>query len=253
MSSLTFDQITVLHVDDEPGFTELVTEFLEREDSTLATCAATSVDEAVSILQKKEIDCIVSDYDMPEKDGLDFLELVRDEYPTLPFILFTGRGSEQIASKAISTGVTEYLQKEGGTEQYKILTNRIRNSVQSVRAEEAVKRTEERYHNLVDTAPIPIVLFNQEKRVVYSNRAAAAFLNADSHTDLEGKPMVEFLHPEDRDVARERFERLMAEDRSMPQIEYRIKAIDGEIKPATVATAHGYYHGEEVAQAMVYQ
>jgi PAS domain S-box-containing protein len=253
MSSLPFEPITVLHVDDEPGFTELVRNFLEREDSKLAVCNARGVDEALSILHEMEIDCIVSDYDMPGKDGLDFLELVRDEYPNLPFILFTGRGSEQIASEAISAGVTEYLQKEGGTEQYKILANRIRNSVQSVRAEEAVKRTEERYHNLVDTAPIPIILFNQERRAVYSNEAAVAFLNADSHAEIGGKSMVDFLHPDDRDVARERFERLMAEDQSLPELEFRIKAIDGEIKHATVATAHGYYHGEEVGQAMVYE
>ncbi|MFB6220751.1 MAG: response regulator [Halolamina sp.] len=253
MSSVTFEDITVLHVDDEPGFTELVGDFLEREDSRLSVRNATSVDDASSVLRDEKIDCIVSDYDMPGKNGLEFLELVRDEYPNLPFILFTGRGSEQIASEAISAGVTDYLQKEGGRDQYKILANRVRNSVQSVRAEAAVKRTEQRYHNLVDTAPIPIVLFDQEGRAVYSNEAAVTFLNADSHADLAGKPFVDFLHPEDRDVARERFQRLMAEDQSMPEIEFQIRTIDGEIKPATVATAHGYYHGEEVAQAMVYQ
>lgn len=253
MSPVSLEDVTVLHVDDEPGFTELVGDLLEREDQTLSIRNATSVDGALSILQNEEVDCIVSDYDMPGKDGLDFLELVCDEHPNLPFILFTGRGSEQIASEAISAGVTEYIQKEGGTDQYKILANRIRNSVQSVRAEAAVERTEERYHNLVDTAPIPIVLFDQEGRAVYSNEAAVELFNAESHAEIEGKAFVDFLHPEDRDMSRERFERLMAEGQSMPEIEYRIQAIDDEIKSATVATAHGYYCGEPVAQAMVYQ
>lgn len=53
---------------------------------------------------------------MPGLDGLDVLERVRGEYPDLPFILFTGKGSEEIASDAISKGVTDYLQKGGGTE-----------------------------------------------------------------------------------------------------------------------------------------
>jgi PAS domain S-box-containing protein len=247
------EDITVLHVDDEPGFAELVKDLLEREDSTLSVRNTTGVDDALSILQNDEIDCIVSDYDMPRTDGLEFLELVRDEYPTLPFVLFTGRGSEQIASEAISAGVTEYIQKEGGTDQYKVLANRIRNSVQSVQAKTAVERTEERYHNLVDTAPIPIVLFDQEGRAVYSNEAAVEFFNADSHAEIDGKSFVEFLHPEDRDTSRERFKRLMGDSQSMPEIEYRIQTIDGEIKSATVATAHGYYYGDPVAQAMVYQ
>jgi len=79
------------------------------------------------------------------------------------------------------------------------------------------------------------------------------FFNADSHAEVEGKPFVEFLHPEDRDTSRQRFEKLMTESQSMPEIEYRIQTLDGEIKSATVATAHGYYHEEPVAQAMVYQ
>lgn len=253
MNSYPLKDVTVLHVDDEPGFTDLVGNVLEREDPRFSVQTATGVDDALPIFRNDGIDCIVSDYDMPGKDGLDFLELVRDEHPSLPFILFTGRGSEQIASKAISAGVTEYLQKDTGTDQFKLLTNRIRNSVQSVRAEEVVARTEERYHNLVDTAPIPIVLFDAEGRAVYSNDAAVEFFNADSHAEVEGKPFVEFLHPDDRDVSLERFEQLMTESQSMPEIEYRIQTFDGEIKSATVATDHGYYQGEPVAQAMVYQ
>jgi DNA-binding NtrC family response regulator len=54
---------------------------------------------------------------MPGVDGLEFLASVREEYPDLPFILFTGKGSEEIASEAISRGVTDYLQKETGTDQ----------------------------------------------------------------------------------------------------------------------------------------
>ncbi|WP_348608562.1 PAS domain-containing response regulator [Halobaculum rarum] len=253
MSTLSLEDVTVLHVDDEPGFTDLVKNFLERADSALSIQEAANVDDALSILLSEDIDCIVSDYDMPGKDGLDFLELVRDEHPNLPFILFTGRGSEQIASEAISAGVTEYLQKEGGTDQYKVPANRIRNSVQGVRAEAAVHRTEQRYHNLVDTAPIPIVLFNQDGRAVYSNEAAVAFLDADSHAEIEGKSFAGFLHPEDRDTARARFERLMAEGQSMPEREFRVQTFDGECICARVATAHGYYHEEEVAQAMVYR
>lgn len=253
MNSIALEDITVLHVDDEPGFTKLVKDFLMREDSAFSIQTATSVDDALSMLRGDGIDCIVSDYDMPGRDGLDLLEIVRDEYQSLPFILFTGRGSEQIASEAISAGVTEYLQKESGTNQYKILANRIRNSVQSMQAEQVVARTEERYHNLVDTAPIPIILFDDEGQAVYSNEAAVKFFEADTHAAIAGKSFVEFLHPDDRDVSRDRFEQLMSEGRSMPEIEYRIQTNKGNYKTATVATAHGYYHGEPVAQAMVYQ
>ena len=78
---------------------------------------------------------MVTDYDMPGRDGIEFLEAVREEHPELPFILFTGKGSEAVASETISAGVTDYLQKEAGTEQYAALATRIRNVVTRYRRE----------------------------------------------------------------------------------------------------------------------
>ncbi len=61
---------------------------------------------------------------MPGQDGIEFLESVRAIDEKLPFILFTGKGSEEVASEAISAGVTDYLQKHQGTDQYTMLANR---------------------------------------------------------------------------------------------------------------------------------
>ncbi|MDS0222495.1 response regulator [Haloarcula sp. S1AR25-5A] len=253
MTHFSIDDVTVLHVDDDSSFTEIVSEFLEREDAVVSVESATSVEEALTVLRNEPVDCIVSDYDMPNRDGLDFLELVRDDYPELPFILFTGKGSEEIASRAISAGVTDYLQKETGTEQYTVLANRIQNAVRSARAETAVQRTEDRYHNLVDTAPIPILLFDRDWKALYANEAAVTFLDADSFAEIAGKKASDFLHPDEQDTARERFQRLMRDDVSVPEREYRVVTAEGEVETATIATAPGYYRGEKVAQAMVYR
>jgi CheY-like chemotaxis protein len=80
---------------------------------------------------------------MPGKDGIEFLQAVREAYPDLPFVLFTGKGSEAVASDAISAGVTDYLQKQSGTEQYELLVNRIRNAVQARREAERADRKDE--------------------------------------------------------------------------------------------------------------
>jgi PAS domain S-box-containing protein len=253
MNHLSIDTVTVLHVDDDPNFGEIVLEFLEREDAAFSVITATCVDEALTVLHDNPIDCVVSDYDMPDRNGLALLELVRDSYPDLPFILFTGKGSEEIASRAISAGVTDYLQKGAGTEQYTVLANRIQNAVRSARAETAVERTEDRYHNLVDTAPIPILLFDRDWEVLYANEAAVAFLDADTFAAIAGKNASDFLHPEDLDTARRRFQRLIRDDVSVPEREYRVVTVEGDVKTATIATAPGYYRGEKVAQAMVYR
>jgi PAS domain S-box len=75
---------------------------------------------------------------MPDQNGLEFLRTVRETHPELPFILFTGKGSEEIASEAISAGVTDYLQKRG-SEQYDRLATRIGHAVAQYRTEHELR------------------------------------------------------------------------------------------------------------------
>ncbi len=129
------ESIRILQVDDEPGFADLVATFLEREDDRFTVDKATDAREGLDHLEAAAVDCIVSDYDMPGMNGIEFLATVRDTYPDLPFILYTGKGSEEVASDAISAGVDDYMQKEPGTDQYEVLANRIANLVAQTRAQ----------------------------------------------------------------------------------------------------------------------
>jgi PAS domain S-box-containing protein len=131
--------IKVLHVDDDRSFAELCAESLERKNDLLTVETATSATEALEALADINPDCIVSDHEMPEVGGLEFLEKVRETRPDLPFILFTGKGSEELASEAISAGVTDYLQKSLGQDQYQILANRIENAVATYRSQRSLE------------------------------------------------------------------------------------------------------------------
>jgi PAS domain S-box-containing protein len=246
------ETVSVLHVDDDPAVTDLVQTFLERQDERFAVETATEAGVGLERLSRDAIDCVVSDYDMPETNGIEFLRAVRSRWTDLPFILYTGKGSEEVASDAISAGATDYIQKGGGTEHYTLLSNRIENAVEQYRAKTTARRTDERYHNLVDTAPIPVLLFDSDGRSVYANDAAVRFLDAESRADLENESFTRFLHPDDRETASERFETLMAAGEHAPEIEYRVRTLDGDVERATVATAYGYYDGERVAQAMIH-
>jgi len=126
--------IRVLHVDDDPELGDLTATHLEREDDRFAVRTATGAAEGLDSIEARPPDCVVSDYDMPGQDGIEFLRSVREERPELPFILFTGKGSEEVASDAIGAGATDYLQKGSGTDQYGILANRIGNAVEQYRS-----------------------------------------------------------------------------------------------------------------------
>jgi len=123
------ETIRVLLADDEPGLPETIAGYIERENPDVSVTTATSALEAVTTLESEPFDCIVSDYQMPAISGLDFLNAVREKDTAIPFIVFTAKGSEEVASQAIATGVTDYVQKGPDTDQYDKLVERVRNAV----------------------------------------------------------------------------------------------------------------------------
>lgn len=129
----TGDTIRILHVDDDTRLVDMASRFLQTEDDRFDIRTATDAAEGLTRLSEEEFDCILSDYEMPGQNGIEFLRTVRKEYPDLPFVLYTGKGSEEVASEAIRAGVTDYLQKDTGTDQYALLANRIRNAVEQHR------------------------------------------------------------------------------------------------------------------------
>lgn len=117
----------ILFVDDEPDILEQSRIFLSKEDGRLEIETSTSAEEALNLLNKEEYDAIVSDYQMPEIDGLDFLRIVRGERESdIPFIIFTGKGREEVAMEALNLGADRYLQKGGDPKsQYGVLAQAI--------------------------------------------------------------------------------------------------------------------------------
>lgn len=116
----------VLLVDNDPGDLEMTELMLKQQDETLQVSTATSAAGGMKLLQREATDCVVSDYDMPGTDGIGFLQQLREANPDLPFILFTGEGSESVAKRALLSDVTDYVEKGIGTRQYEILLSRIR-------------------------------------------------------------------------------------------------------------------------------
>jgi PAS domain S-box-containing protein len=133
--SESLDSIRVLHVDDDQNFADLTATYLEREDDRFSVEIETGASGGLDRLHNGNYDCIVSDFDIPGLNGIEFLERVREELPELPFILYTGKGSEEVASDAITAGATDYLQKGGGSDQYTVLANRIQNAVAQHRSQ----------------------------------------------------------------------------------------------------------------------
>ena len=220
------DAIRVLHVDDEPDFVDMVATFLQREDSRLTVETATSADDALDRLADGAFDCVISDHDMPGRDGIEFLETFREEYPDLPFILYTGKGSEEVASRAISAGVTEYLQKASGTGQYAVLANRITNAVEQYRSKRAVEESQKRLSLFVEQSPFAVVEWDENFEFARINDKAEEVLGY-SEAELVGEPWEIIVPESDRDAVGEVVSELLAAGGGYHSINENVRA-DGE-------------------------
>ncbi|PSQ31251.1 hypothetical protein BRD16_03760 [Halobacteriales archaeon SW_6_65_46] len=223
---MSSDEITVLHVDDEPDFGSLVATYLERIDDRLTVVTAMSVDGAIDRLESAAFDCVVSDYDMPGTGGLALLDFVREEFGELPFILFTGRGSEEIAGEAIAAGVTGYLQKETTTSQYEVLANRIANAVAQRRAERAVEATEQRYQRLIEESSDAICILRPDATIEYVSPAVERIAGYD-HESFAGETVLEYVHPADVSLAAEALSTLTDDPAARIDVELRFRHADG--------------------------
>ncbi len=115
----------VLLVDDDPLFLELSKTFLEVFHG-ITSDTVNSAREALTKLEKKSYDVIVSDYDMPFIDGITFLRTIRNKKISIPFILFTGFGKEEIMHLAIENGANSFIQKTSNPKvQYSELSKQI--------------------------------------------------------------------------------------------------------------------------------
>jgi len=221
------DSIRVLHVDDDEEFVESAAGLLEREHEDVTVLTETSASDGVERLRNERVDCVVSDYEMPEEDGLSFLSSVRNEDADIPFILLTNHGSEEIASEATSEGVTEYMQKGVGTDQYAVLGNRIRNAVAQHRARKELEETREYFRTLVEESTDIIFIVAPDGTIEYASPSSDRVLDRIPE-ELEGSYAFDPIHPEDREKVAERFGTLIEDPERRQSVEFRYERGDGE-------------------------
>lgn len=157
--------------------------FLETEIEDIDVTTETSPKSAVSTVTESVFDCIISDYEMPAMDGLEFYERVRAEGVDIPFILYTGKGSEEIASKALNTGVTGYFQK-GGPDQLRRLANRVEQAAH----EHQTQKEADRYSTVLEALEYPIYVVNEDGEFEFVNEPFAELTGYETETIIGNPP-----------------------------------------------------------------
>jgi PAS domain S-box-containing protein len=170
--------ISVLYVDDDPSLLEVTQLILERSGE-FRVDLATSAEDALKVPALLIYDAVVSDYLMPDMDGIGLLKEIRSRSADIPFILFTGRGNEDVVIEAINNGADFYLRKGGDpTAQFAELKHKIKKAVERKRAKDALMESAEQYRLLAENSPEMIYIVDANGCVRYVNSVAARQFNA---------------------------------------------------------------------------
>ncbi len=216
-----------MHVDDDPSSLEISKQIL-MDMGNFEIDYACCVEEAFKKLAAGNFDVVVSDYEMPKKDGLQFLLELRKSKNEIPFILFTGKGREEVAVKALNLGADGYINKQGNPETvYGELKHVILNSFEKRIAQEMLRQSEERFKNLVTNSKDLIMLTQADGVVLFLSPSCKNVLGYEP-SELVGKiPWI--IHADDLERVQKVFQSALTSKLS-ETLEYRILTKQGETK-----------------------
>ena len=235
MTALAYSgpEVRVLFVEDMPAEAELELRELKRAGMKVAHRVVETEDAFLDALHSFAPDVILSDFSMPQFDGMTALTIARDRAPDIPFIFVSGTIGEEYAIRALKNGATDYVLK----------TNLVRlpPAVERALAEAKERRAQRRVQVELDLARERLTsIFNTLPDMLWSLDATGEHVQFASPAALYvfGRRAEEFLanpglwlelaHPEDRARLAAAWRRLR--DGEPLDIEYRILWPNGAVR-----------------------
>lgn len=243
----------VLCVDDEVFLLGLCRIFLEKTGNFRVDMAE-SAGEALKMLESGNYDAIISDYEMPGMNGIEFLKKVRESENTIPFIIFTGKGREEVVIEALNNGADFYLQKGGDPKaQFAELTSKINHAIRKeqaeqelkhqiselVKSEERLRESEERYRSVVENTQDVFYRSDMEGNLLLASPSILPLFGYDSLDEIIGKNIAKTFYQDPSE--RKRFLRALDENGSV--YNYETVLLKKDKTPVYASTnSHYYYH-----------
>jgi PAS domain S-box-containing protein len=189
----------ILFVEDLPTDVEIAKRTLSKEGILFSSVVVETENDFINSLEKFIPDIIISDYSMPQFDGMRALKLSLKINPDTPFIILTGSMNEEVAVECMKAGATDYLIKDyiarlpfavkEAIEQKKL-------RLEKKKVEEALHNSEARYRKLFEIEPECVKILSKGSILKDMNPAGLAMIDADSLEQVVGKSLIEIIDPE---------------------------------------------------------
>jgi PAS domain S-box-containing protein len=246
--------IHVLYVDDEPSIVEVSKQILMDIDSCFEVDSAYCVDEAFKKLSTKQYDVVVSDYELPLKNGLEFLRELKEQHNEIPFILFTGKGREEVAVNALNLGADSYISKIGSPKTiFCELADAINKAVQRKKSKELLAGSESKYRTLVEKSLQGILVTKVSPlRLLFANNAIEKSLGYSLNELLSLSPqgIMGLVYHADRAVFFKRMENRLQGEQTQSVLEFRAVRKDGTVIWMTALANRIEFEGQPAIQGL---
>ncbi len=223
----------VLYVDDNPSMIEIFKQILLNIDAFFEVDDACCVDEAFRKLEIGNYDVVVSEYELPLKNGLEFLKELRENKNEVPFILFTGKSREEVAVKALNLGADNYINNNGSPETvFYELADAIKKAVEHKKSIKLLAGSESKYRTLVEKSLQGILVTKVAPlRLVFANDSMGKSLGYSSNELLSLSPqgIMGLVYHEDRAVFFKRMENRLQGEQPESFFEFRAVRKDGSV------------------------
>lgn len=187
------EPLSVLLVDDEPSMTDMMKLVLSNKAPHFSLSAANSGQECLEYLSANKVDCIISDYQMPEMDGMDLLKSIRTQGNEVPFIFFTGQGNEEVAREAFMEGANDYFTKSVGFAHFTRIINSVEQAVKQRLASEAHAKAEKEWEETFNAIDDIVTIQDMDFVILRANRAACRIFGTECK-DIVGRKCYELFH-----------------------------------------------------------
>jgi PAS domain S-box-containing protein len=217
--------ISILCVDDEPQLLEVIKKFFEREPGFSVKTCTTSKD-ALELLNTLEFDAIISDYSLPDRDGISLLREIRSRGFSALFIIITGKHRAQVAIDALNNGADYYVQKGGGiVEDIPQLAEFISKGVGKIRANQALLESDKIYRSIIENHPDLLSRFSPQGDLCFVNKSFTDFIGMQNNECI-GSNFLSLI-PQDEHKQIQEILRNLTPIKSSILVEHKIRKSDG--------------------------
>jgi PAS domain S-box-containing protein len=184
--------LRTLYANVDQDFCDLVRTKLEGTDSSIEVSSTSSIEGARRTLASERIDCLVTAYSLEDGTGIDLTTAVRAEDSDIPIILFTGQGTEAIASESTRAGVTEYIPIRAERDDFDLLARRIKSIGLTARQRRDALQLEDRFRRTLERITDDVYAVDSQWRFDYMNDRMAERVGRDPDTVIGNTLWSEF-------------------------------------------------------------